>query len=449
MRTDLHTALKTEVAKDFFEAGIQFKQITLRRGKQDVVESLHARPTSYTTSGVQSTDLLSLLGFSRSGCPFHRGECYCRAIPTDFDVVPFAKAFGTALTRFDEASKKLQSCGITVPQPEGWGFFYGKPSEGRRLSFGIGDEGDGHTAAKCERMKESEDNFFRFVFAWIDNGRRKGWTTHYRAKHMPVASEFGAALTFLGGFAWFSQCPEFDFDGCWWRFFPLRGDDDDSAQGWTRNERLVEAAHRNFDSHTDNFSAGLKQLLSAHAILVPFSITFLPSLVPSPSPPTPSRSNAVVSAASRPAVPTLPDGLPDRFDVALSFAGTERPLAEELARRIRDAGFVVFYDDHYPEQLWGKNLADRFDAIYRKQSRFCVMFVSAEYASRMWTEHERKSAQARALEERGNEYILPIRVDDTELPGLLPTTGYLSLDRYGIERIAEMLVEKLRRALKR
>jgi len=444
LRTDLHTALKTEVTKDFFEAGIQFKQITLRRGKQDVVESLHARPTSYTTSGVQSTDLLSLLGFSRSGCPFHGGECYCSAIPPDLDVVPFAKAFGAAFARFDEASKKLLSCGIAVPQPEGWGFFFGKPSEGRRSSYGIGGGGDGHTAAKIERMKESGDDFFRFVFTWIDDGRRKGWTTHYRAKHMPLASEFGAALSFLGGFSWFSECPEFDFEGCWWRFMHYQSEDEDSQGGWIRNERRVEAAHRNFDSHAENFAPGLKQLLSAHAILAPFSITFLPSLVPSPSPQTPSRSNAVVSGVSRPAVPTLPNELPERFDVALSFAGTERPLAEELATRVRDAGFVVFYDDHYPEQLWGKNLADRFDAIYRKQSRFCVMFVSVEYASRMWTEHERKSAQARALEERGNEYILPIRIDDTELPGLLPTTGYLSLDKYGIERIAEMLVAKLR-----
>ena len=39
----------------------------------------------------------------------------------------------------------------------------------------------------------------------------------------------------------------------------------------------------------------------------------------------------------------------------------------------------------------------------------------------MWTTHERQSAQARALEEKGAEYILPIQVEQIELPGLRPT----------------------------
>lgn len=64
------------------------------------------------------------------------------------------------------------------------------------------------------------------------------------------------------------------------------------------------------------------------------------------------------------------------YDVALSFAGPERQLADKLAHIIRDAGFQVFYDDFYPEHLWGKNLVDLFDAIYRKDSRYCVIFVS-------------------------------------------------------------------------
>jgi len=82
--------------------------------------------------------------------------------------------------------------------------------------------------------------------------------------------------------------------------------------------------------------------------------------------------------------------------------------------------------------------------VYRKRSRFCIIFVSQEYASRMWTTHERRSAQARALEERGREYILPIRVDETDLPGMPPTIGYVSLHDHSIDQIAGMLVAKLR-----
>jgi hypothetical protein len=77
------------------------------------------------------------------------------------------------------------------------------------------------------------------------------------------------------------------------------------------------------------------------------------------------------------------------------------------------------------------------------KARYCVMFISKEYQARKWTVHEARSAQARAFEEKGAEYILPIRVDDTELEGLLPTIGYVPIAT-GIDRIGEMLIAKLK-----
>jgi hypothetical protein len=45
--------------------------------------------------------------------------------------------------------------------------------------------------------------------------------------------------------------------------------------------------------------------------------------------------------------------LPSNFEVAISFAGTERELAEKLAQILQGAGVTVFYDNFYPEHLWG------------------------------------------------------------------------------------------------
>lgn len=73
------------------------------------------------------------------------------------------------------------------------------------------------------------------------------------------------------------------------------------------------------------------------------------------------------------------------------------------------------------------------------------MFVSKEYLERPWTVHERRSAMARAIDERGNEYILPIKVDNVELPGFQPTVGYIPISK-GIDVIAEILIRKLKRS---
>jgi hypothetical protein len=114
-----------------------------------------------------------------------------------------------------------------------------------------------------------------------------------------------------------------------------------------------------------------------------------------------------------------------------------------LANHLRAAGLVVFYDNFYPEDLWGKDLVVTFNEIYKKRSRYCVMFVSREYNEREWTIHEQRSAQERMLQEKGNEYILPVKVEDVELPGLPTTVGYLPIS-LGIEAIADILVKKLK-----
>ena len=131
-----------------------------------------------------------------------------------------------------------------------------------------------------------------------------------------------------------------------------------------------------------------------------------------------------------------------QYDVALSFAGEDRPYAEQLANRLQAEGYSVFYDEFERAQLWGKDLYVHFSSVYKDQARYCVIFLSEHYTQKLWAQHELQNAQARAFQEN-QEYILPIRIDDTEIPGILPTVGYLDLDPTNMEEIYQALVEKL------
>ena len=130
------------------------------------------------------------------------------------------------------------------------------------------------------------------------------------------------------------------------------------------------------------------------------------------------------------------------YDVALSFAGEDRQHVEALAELLATNGYEVFYDQYERAQLWGKNLYTHLSAIYKDKARYCVMFLSEHYARKLWTNHERESAQARAFEEN-EEYILPVRLDDTEIPGILRTVGYLDLRSITIFEVYQDLVVKL------
>jgi hypothetical protein len=93
--------------------------------------------------------------------------------------------------------------------------------------------------------------------------------------------------------------------------------------------------------------------------------------------------------------------------------------------------------------LWGKNLYDHLRDVYQEKSKFTVMFVSQHYARKMWTNRERQSAQARAFSEN-QDYILPARFDDTEVPGLLPTIGYIDLRNTSPIELAKLIEQKVK-----
>ena len=131
-----------------------------------------------------------------------------------------------------------------------------------------------------------------------------------------------------------------------------------------------------------------------------------------------------------------------QYDVALSFAGEDRHYAEQLAELLRLGGYLVFYDKYEQTELWGKDLYVHLSSVYKDQARYCVVFLSKHYGQKLWAKHELRNAQAKAFQEN-QEYILPIRLDDTEIPGILPTVAYLDLRSIGIEEVYQVLVEKL------
>ncbi|MFB6720035.1 TIR domain-containing protein [Kribbella sp. NPDC056345] len=130
------------------------------------------------------------------------------------------------------------------------------------------------------------------------------------------------------------------------------------------------------------------------------------------------------------------------YDVALSFAGAERQFVQEVANGLKLAAVRIFYDEDQTANVWGENLVELLDKVYREESRYAVMFVSRAYSENMWTKHERRSLQARALREK-SAYILPVRIDDTELDGLLPSIAYLDAARFGSVGIVEQVLRKL------
>ena len=92
--------------------------------------------------------------------------------------------------------------------------------------------------------------------------------------------------------------------------------------------------------------------------------------------------------------------------------------------------------------LWGKNGIEAFQAIFERQSAYVVMFVSAAYVRKPWTRLERQATLSRMIQE-SRDFVLPVRFDDTTVPGLPASTIYEDATRCTPAQLAVKIAEKL------
>ena len=131
-----------------------------------------------------------------------------------------------------------------------------------------------------------------------------------------------------------------------------------------------------------------------------------------------------------------------QFDVALSYAGEQRNYVEQVADILERRGLSIFYDKFRKSHLWGKNLSIYLHEVFSKKSNFCIMFISKDYVEKAWPTHERKAALEKQVAVE-KEYILPVRFDDTTVPGFSEDIFYINANDTSPEELANLFLEKL------
>lgn len=130
-----------------------------------------------------------------------------------------------------------------------------------------------------------------------------------------------------------------------------------------------------------------------------------------------------------------------KYHAALSFAGEDRRLAAKLFRTWTRRGLSIFYDANREAHLWGKTSAE-FDHIYGAQSQYVIPIISKHYVNKDWTRYEFEAA-LREQKKRRDEFILPIRLDDSPLLGLRNDVIRPDARQKRPDEIAALLLAKL------
>lgn len=136
----------------------------------------------------------------------------------------------------------------------------------------------------------------------------------------------------------------------------------------------------------------------------------------------------------------------ERFDVAFSLAHEQHQYVDAVFKELNEIASylnVFYYRDEGQEiRLWGRNMVEYLQAVYRDQSDHVIIFVSSDYLRKRWARHEWRSVQE-AILDREEKYLLPARFDNTKLPGLHETIHYVDLSKKTAKTFAKMIVRKI------
>jgi hypothetical protein len=130
------------------------------------------------------------------------------------------------------------------------------------------------------------------------------------------------------------------------------------------------------------------------------------------------------------------------YDVALSFAREDRPIAEELTQLLRNKQLTVFQDEYTSDKNWENDLVNHLVNLYNRKAVYCVLLISRHYPLKRWGEEDRLAAQERALRD-ANEYIILLPLDDTKVVGVTDTPEYVNIRQQPLEHMVDLLKEKL------
>jgi hypothetical protein len=115
---------------------------------------------------------------------------------------------------------------------------------------------------------------------------------------------------------------------------------------------------------------------------------------------------------------------------------------DAFVRLLRPRG-VNIYDAHIEHaDRWGAGFHDYVEAIYAHPARYQVVFASESYRRAAWRQEEMRGALIRAFRE-SSQYVLPVRLDETKLPGLSPAMGYLDAREMSLSEITALIRSRL------
>lgn len=131
-----------------------------------------------------------------------------------------------------------------------------------------------------------------------------------------------------------------------------------------------------------------------------------------------------------------------KYDFALSFAGSDRVIAEQISEKLIEEEIAVFYDKNEQARILASNVEEYLAPIYSSEARYIIVLLGKDYPNRIWTKFESEQFKGRF----GDNAVIPVWFSNNPMGIFDPTKnlgGYTFDEEDDIARQVDDFVKTL------
>ena len=134
---------------------------------------------------------------------------------------------------------------------------------------------------------------------------------------------------------------------------------------------------------------------------------------------------------------------PRQSESTFDFPGERREFVGKVAGFLTQAigKEKIFYDRNFEAELARPNLDTYLQEIYHDDSELIAVFLCAEYEKKEWCGLEWRAIRD-LIKQRKASDVMPVRFDNTHIPGLFSIDGYISVENRQPKEIADHIIER-------
>lgn len=132
------------------------------------------------------------------------------------------------------------------------------------------------------------------------------------------------------------------------------------------------------------------------------------------------------------------------YDLFVSYCHEDSSKVKSILAALNHEGLVLFDPLVNQEEMWGRDLKTWFADVFPTRAKAAMIFLSKHYNQSRWCNRELEYVLRSAQENSSFLLVLPVRLDDAQVPPLATDVVFLDIAKTSPKEIASLTKSRIK-----